>query len=360
MSSKSSLNRREFLEKSSKGTIGLAAGLTAAGMMPLSSNKIKAEAEKSSSSIKVSLYTITYLGIWYDDRALTLKECMDRAKSYGYDGIEFDGKRPHICPLDQDRKDCQELRRYADKLGLEICGVAGNNNFTSPIPEQRWNELLMVREQIKIASYLGAKVVRLFAAWGGTTVDDSGIASYGDARKSWNLGFPNVTDEQRWKWCKECLEESVKYAERYGVILAFQNHAPLVADYKVALKMVKEISSENLKMSLDALSSSQDPEYIRAAVREVGKDINVHHHFGGEFDKMPDGRIILRGTTPERKDNTPVFVKALADIGYNGHLAYELCHQFRIGNRFAKLKDVEEQAALAVQYMKNIISENVT
>ncbi len=357
MSSQSFLNRRDFLSKSTKGTIGLAAGIATSGMM---SNKAKAQRRRRRSPIRVSLYTITYLGIWYDDRALTLKECMDRAREYGYDGIEFDGKRPHICPLDQDMKECLELRRYAEKLGLEISGLAGNNNFTSPIPEQRWNELLMVREQIKMASYLGANTVRLFAAWGGTTINDRGIAEYGDARRSWHLGFPNVTDEQRWKWCKECLEESVKCAEEYGVTLAFQNHAPLVADYKVALKMVKEISSENLKMSLDALSMNQDPEYIRAAVSEVGRDINVHHHFGGEFDKMPDGRIVLRGTTPERKDNTPVFIKALADIGYNGHLAYELCHQFRIGNRIGKLKDVDEQAALAVQYMKNIISENVT
>ena len=82
----------------------------------------------------------------------------------------------------------------------------------------------------------------------------------------------------------ELLEKSAKSAEKFGVTLAFQNHKPLIDNYKDALKMVNEISSENIKLSLDApLFYAQDDEYVRNVVLETGKDLIVHSHFGGEF-----------------------------------------------------------------------------
>lgn len=42
--------------------------------------------------MKTSLYTVSYAGIWYDGPALSFEEIVKRAKDYGYDGIELDGK----------------------------------------------------------------------------------------------------------------------------------------------------------------------------------------------------------------------------------------------------------------------------
>jgi hypothetical protein len=50
--------------------------------------------------MKLGLYSITYLGIWYRGKALTLPELIKKAKRLGYDGVEIDGKRPHDNPLD--------------------------------------------------------------------------------------------------------------------------------------------------------------------------------------------------------------------------------------------------------------------
>jgi len=50
--------------------------------------------------MKLGLYSITYLGLWYRGEALPLPVLISRAKQYGYDGIEIDGKRPHGNPLD--------------------------------------------------------------------------------------------------------------------------------------------------------------------------------------------------------------------------------------------------------------------
>ena len=61
--------------------------------------------------MKIGLYSITYLGVWYRGRALTLEELIDRARRFGYDGVEIDGKRPHGNPVDLLSPRCLELRR---------------------------------------------------------------------------------------------------------------------------------------------------------------------------------------------------------------------------------------------------------
>ncbi len=64
-----------------------------------------------------------------------MEEVIDRAKKYGYDGVEIDGKRPHGDPLDLSKYQCRTLLRHAEAQGIEIYAVAGNNDFSSPIPE---------------------------------------------------------------------------------------------------------------------------------------------------------------------------------------------------------------------------------
>src|SRR5262245_66496269 len=64
--------------------------------------------------MKIGLYTITFLGVWYRGPALTLDALIDRARDYGYAGIEIDGKRPHGNPLDLPRARCEALRRRAE------------------------------------------------------------------------------------------------------------------------------------------------------------------------------------------------------------------------------------------------------
>ncbi len=358
MPTNSFLNRRKFLKKSMKGTIGLAAGVAASGILPLyANNKVKSESKNSNSSIKVSLFSVSYTGVWYDGPSLTIKEFIKKAKSIGYDGVEIGAKRPHASPLDMEKRDCIEIKKLADSLGIEICALASYCGFSSPVVERREYELLMLREQMRVARDMDVKVLRVFAAWPGVTMEN-GKAIYTDARRAWSMAFPNVTEEQRWKWVRECLEESSKYAEKIGVTLALQNHKPVVNSYKDVINMVKDISSENLKIVLDApLLNNQEDDYVRQSVLDTGIDKIVHSHFGGEYDRQPDGSIVQRKLNPDRPDvNYQVFVKTLAEIGYNGHISYELCHPFKVDGKYCKLEDTEKQSVLALEYMRNILT----
>lgn len=311
--------------------------------------------------MKLALYSISYAGLWYKGDPLSMEEFINRAAEFGFDGIEIDGKRPHGFPLDLDAERRKEIRKMAETKGLEICAVAGNNNFVSPFQEQRENELLMLAEQIKLASDLGAPFVRVFLAWKGVTIID-GIANYNiPVKYDIDHMSPDATNLQRWRLAKEALREGVRIAEKYGVTMVLQNHGPLLRNYKDMLQTVKEIGSEYLKCCLDCpCEAIQDDDYIRQAVRDVGV-LLAYSHYSGEFEKRK-GKVeqtLIRGYDEFGLIgliNYPVFIKALKEIGYDGYLSYEFCHSPLDENReVAGIERVDEMVQYAKEYMSNLI-----
>jgi len=307
--------------------------------------------------MRVGLYTVTFSGAWYDGPGLPLAEILSRARAMGYHGVEIAAKRPHANPMDLDAKARDRIRRQTADLGLEIPAVASYSNFVSPIIEQRENELLVTREQIKLARDLGAPILRVFAAWPGITLRD-GHATYDITRRHSPQG-PDVTYLEQWSWAKECLKELADFAGEHGVTLALQNHEPLVRDHGDMLDMIREVNSPALKACLDCpLLTSQDDAYVTDAVRATGA-LQVHSHYGGEFDEV-EGEAVQRPIRFARRGliNYPTFVRALKGIGYTGYLTYEFCHPcLDEHHQLEGLEAVARQAELACQYMRKVIEQ---
>ncbi|MCK4824943.1 sugar phosphate isomerase/epimerase [bacterium] len=299
--------------------------------------------------MKVGLYSITFLGVWYRGEALSLEEMIKRAKKYGYEGIEIDGKRPHGNPLDWPTKRCKELHSVAEGEGIEIYGVAANNDFSSPVPEHRECQIAYVKELIRMTADLGAKTLRMFLAWPGVTKHPQ-VAQYEIAKDIWKYTHEKFTEEEIWGWCREGMEESARYAEDTGVILALQNHAPVTINYQDVLKMVKEINSPNLKVSLDPWALvDKSPEYIQKAAKAVG-NLQVLSHFGDDiYERGTDGKI-------KGADYYPHYVRAMHEIGFSGYLGYELCSPPPIGQTVG-IEYAEKKAQLAAEFMRGLITE---
>lgn len=310
--------------------------------------------------MKVGLYSITYLGIWYKGGALSLRDFIAQAKRLGYDGVEIDGKRPHGNPMDLSAGARREIRSIAAGEGIEIPAVASNNDFTSPIPDYRECQILMVREQIKLAADLGARVVRIFLAWPGVTYRANGLAQYDIARRRWEEVWRDHTRAELWDFAKAALKEVAHVAEEEGVVLALQNHAPVIRHYQDILDMIAEVDSPAFRACMDVpIEPRQDDEWVWQMARATG-DLQAHSHFGGEYVRAADGAILqrqLRFGAP--LTNYPTFVKAMKEIGYDGYLCYELCHPF-VDARHEPLgiEAVHEQAALAVQFMRDLIASS--
>jgi sugar phosphate isomerase/epimerase len=309
------------------------------------------DAQARKPGIKIGLYSITFLGVWYQGKELPLEQVIKRAKEYGYDGVEIDGKRPHGNPNDWPTKRCKQLRAVADGEGIELYAVAGNNDFSSPVCEHRECQIVYMRELIRMASDLGAATVRVFLAWPGVT-RQSQLATYTLARNIWDHTHSLTTGGDDWSRCRDALAECAHYAGDYGVTLALQNHAPIITSYKDVLRMIKQVNSPQLKACINLpLLSDKSPEGIHAAVTETGR-LEVLSHFGGEFERVADGTIV----NDHENEAFPPFIREMKQIGYNGYIGYELCHSLPVvDGQTVGIEFAEKNAKLAAEFMRGMI-----
>jgi len=303
--------------------------------------------------VKIGLYSITYGGVWYRGDALTVEQVIGRARKFGYHGVEIDGKRPHGNPLDMPKSRCQQLRKMAHDQGVEIYAVAGNNDFSSPIPEHRESQLVYARELMRMTADLGAKVMRVFLGWPGVTLRPEGGGRYDIAQSVWKAEHQDFSPEQTWAWCRQSLGEAAKLAGDFGVTLALQNHPPVInKGYVDSLRMVKEVGSPHLKICFDArLEHTLDEPAVRKAVNEVGA-LQTLWHYGGEYDRGAGG-ITVKGDEKCLGE-----MLGLLDIGYQGYAGFELCHPLPVVNdQTVGLEFVDKNAQLAAEYIRGILAE---
>ena len=355
------MNRRKFIE-----TSGVAAGAAMLNSVtPVVNPGHRAAEQKTGKAgkIKLGLYSITYGGIWYKGKALSFDELCRRAKEFGFDGVELDNKRPLGNPMDLDQAKRDEMRNSLSRYGIEIPCVAANNDFSSPIPEHRDCQLLMVRETAKLAKDLGAKIVRLFAAWPGVAIHE-GIGTYDLSRGefyTFQRQYPFATRLDRYNFVKNCLKEAAKMGEENGVVMALQNHAPLIRTWRDTYDLVREVNSPWLKICLDLpIFDNLDKEYIANAVRIVG-NLQVHSHFGGEYYRDASGTInprLLDYYAGGKMPDYTHYIGLMNEIGYKGYFTFELCHNvLNDDHTIGGIDYVHEQVKLAREYLGNIINK---
>jgi sugar phosphate isomerase/epimerase len=300
--------------------------------------------------MKIGLYTITYLGVWYKGDATPLKELMRFAKKEGWEGIEFDTKRPHAAPMDLSDDDRKELRDLAGELDLPICAISPNCDLSSPVPEHREAMICYVRECIKLARDLGSPICKIFAAWPGVAVKDG----LGDYKYTRSIPDP-FKDWDRWGLAWDGIKELSKFAEDQGVLLALQNHGPVIRGYQDVLTLIEGINSPAFKACMDIPlehDNKNSAEWAQKIVRETGPNM-VHSHYNGEFERDDEGHARLMG---EGVAYGP-FVKALIESGYEGFMNWEFCHPAMENGQRAGIEYVHKHTEMALEYMKQIRTE---
>jgi hypothetical protein len=247
---------------------------------------------------------------------------------------------------------CEQIRKFASDQGIELYAVAANNDFSSPIPEQRESQLLYARDLIRVTADLGSKILRVFLAWPGVTLLPEGGGRYDIAKTAWKHLHESFSEEQTWACCREALIETARYAGEHGVTLALQNHPPVVKSYRDCLRMAREVGSPNLKICFDArLEKEMDAAEVERATIEVGA-LQVLSHFGGEYDEE-GGEIKVTGGEPCLAE-----VLGLLETGYQGYFGYELCHPLPVvDGQTVSIDFTDKNAQLAERYMRSVIAE---
>jgi len=106
------------------------------------------------------------------------------------------------------------------------------------------------------------------------------------------------------------------------------------------------------------------PDKSAAAIRDAAQAVGsrqVMSHFGGEFDRNSDGSItgvdrIDGVVTGETNQYYRDFARAMHQIGYDGYISYELCHQLPVVNgETVGIEFAHKNAQLAAEFMREII-----
>lgn len=294
-------------------------------------------AEKAPGAMKIGIYTITYLGIWYEGDAIPLKDLMPKVKKDGWEGIELDTKRPHAAPMDLSADQRKELRDLAGNLELPISAVSPNSDLSSHIPERLEAMICYVRECIKLTRDLGCPICKVFAGWPGVVVRN-GLGAYHHTRELPDP-YPDWKEE-RWDIVRGALKELSKVAEDEGIILALQNHEPITNNEDDVLRMIKEVGSPALKACMDHGNTE--------TVRKTGS-LQVHSHYNGEFRRDSSGKLVST-----HKVGYEEYVDALVASGYNGFMNWEFCHPALKFGKPAGIDYVERVTQEALEYMRDL------
>ncbi len=198
--------------------------------------------------VKTCLHSIGYAGLWRGQERLTVDEFILKAKELGYEGIMLMAKRPHLSPLDYDKKAREALRQKIEDAGLKLVGLAGYSDFTAGIdkPGIPHTEIqaAYIGEVSELASDLGTKMVRIFTGY----------------------ERPGVPYDKQYAVVVEGITLAAKEAGKYGVTLVIQNHHDIALHHDAMSWMLNEINQPNVMAGWDAWSPNL--EGLSAEVRQ--------------------------------------------------------------------------------------------
>ena len=313
--------------------------------------------------MKFALLTVTYGGLFYKGKALSLDEQILRAKGLGFDALAIEAKRPVASPLDLNKSDRDRVKKFAADEGIALCAIESMSNFAGRHMEERENNLAMMRMILQLAKDMDVNLVKIFAAWPGIINDEDEIALYGQFERGEYYKRLWPADLRRWNRCVEGIREVADMAADMGLTLALQNHAPVLAKgYEDTLAMMQEIDRKNVKLCMDVplFYERQSDEYIREAIEKCKEHI-VHTHYGAwNFGQGKSGEIIQE-PSPSSGNliNYPAFIEGLYHSGYSGYLTSEYCLPVLKNHRVGGIDEVDHATRISLQYMKRLVQQAI-
>ena len=311
--------------------------------------------------MKFALLTVTYSGLFYSGKALSVEQQIHKAKSLGFEGLAIETKRPVASPLDLNKATRIRIKELAADEGVELCAIESMSNFCSRHSEERENNLAMMKQVLELARDLNVRMVKIFAAWPGIIDDEEAIAMYAPYEKGNYFKPLNPLDLKVWNRAIEGIREAASWAEDLGITLLLQNHAPVLRPgYEDALAMMQEIERKNVKLCIDVplFSDRQKSDYVREAVRNCGKNLLYTHYGAWNFMETENGEV-AQEPAPHHGGmiNYEAFIEALHQINYNGYLTSEYCLPLIRNHKIAGIEEVDSATIIAMRYMKKLVAE---
>ena len=277
------------------------------------------------------LFSISYAGFW-GQSTLSLTDFIKHAGKLGYPSVMIAGKRPHLSPLDATPECLKPVQDALAEAGVRCDVIAGYTNLSQP--SAVGSEVPLIEFQIayveslsRIASQLGAKVVRVFTAY----------------------EMEGQDLQAQWKRCVAAIREMCDRAAAHGVTIAIQNHHDLALHTEALLELLADIDRPNCKLGFDAWSPALRGESLYDAAKLAAPHTVIttnadyikvpRHHYRPElvnYERQPVDwvRAVPFGTG---FIDYAAFFKGLRDGGFDGTAVFEMCSPLRGGGGLENL-----------------------
>jgi sugar phosphate isomerase/epimerase len=279
--------------------------------------------------IPALLHSVSYTGSW-GQAQLRLEEFIDKAADLGYQGVMLGAKRPHLSILDYGEKERARLRAHIEKRKLEHVCVAAYNNLTADwehgeVPH-REIQVHYLTELARLTRDLGGKLLRIFTGY------EHAAAGY----------IP------QWNAVVAAIKELARRSAEFGVVIGVQNHHDIGCGYESQYELIQAVDEPNCKALFDAWAPALHGTELAAAARKMAP-ITAHTTIA-DYQKRPryryePGVVNYTPVTPyaqavpmgEGFIDYRAFLRALAENGFQGTVAYEMCSPLAGGGSMENL-----------------------
>ena len=146
------------------------------------------------------------------------------------------------------------IKRYTHDRGITISGTGIKNDFATADLTIRQDGVTLTKTWIEIAARLGAPVIRVFA--GPQTRNP----------KDWQTAANNAPRTDVEKWMAEALHECAEYGEKFGVIVAVQNHGDFINSAAEHISLLQRVNHSWCTALVDTGKYLSDDPYADIAM----------------------------------------------------------------------------------------------
>lgn len=286
------------------------------------------------------LFSISYAGFW-GQSSLGLTDFIKHAGKLGYASVMIAGKRPHLSPLDASPDFVKPIRDALAAANVRCDVLGAYTNLSQPaavgceVPLVEF-QIAYVESLARVASQLGAKVVRIFTAY----------------------EIEGQDPQAQWRRCVTAIREMCDRAAAHGVTIAIQNHHDIALHTEALLEMLADIDRKNCKLGFDAWSPALRGEDLYESAKLAAPHTVITTN--ADYIKVPRHRYRPELVNYERQPvdwvravpfgtgfiDYAAFFSGLRDGGFDGIATFEMCSPLRGGG------SMENLDACATTYLK--------
>lgn len=288
------------------------------------------------------LFSISYAGFW-GQAVLKLADFIPHAAQIGFESVMIAGKRPHLSPLDVGEQ-IEPLKAALTAANIRCDVIGAYTNLAQPVgvgcevPQIEF-QIAYVESLARIASQLGAKVVRIFCAY----------------------EIEGQDPQTQWNRCVTAIREMCDRAASHEVTIAIQNHHDVGLHTDALLEMLADVGRANCKLGFDAWSPALRGENLYESAKRAAPHTVITTN--ADYIKVPRHRYRPELVNYERQEvdwvravpfgtgfiDYEAFFHGLRDGGFDGIATFEMCSPLRGGG---SLENLDVCARTYLDWMK--------